>query len=306
VQTPEEFGARAAPYNAHEPSSTSNQQLPAPRIDPDDPPWGFGMAFLVLVGTLLFLLFAPLVFLLPYAAYRGISFSSPDATKGIAAFALNDPTALFLQVLATFPVHLLTFLLVWIVVTRFGKRPFWETLGWGWSGRFQLWTCVGIGVAMFFAGTGVAQLLGGDKPTQLDLILSSSPGAKYVIVVLATFTAPFAEEFIYRGLLYSSLQRAIGKVSAVLLVLGLFTLVHVPQYLPNYGVIAAVCLLSIVLTVVRAVSGRLLPCVVIHMVFNGIQSILILTGVSGSKPKITPDQVTGLVLPLLRALRPLI
>lgn len=306
MQTPEEFGVRAALNNAHELSSTSNQRSPVPKIDPDDPPWGFGMAVLTLVTTLLLLIFAPLVFLLPYAAHRGVSFSSPDATKGIASFALNDPTALFLQVLATLPVHLLTFFVVWIVVTRFGKRPFWETLGWGWSGRFRLWSCIGLGVVMFFAGAGLAQWIGGDKPTQLDQILNSSPGAKYVIVVLATFTAPFAEEFIYRGLLYSSLQRLIGKVNAVVLVLVLFTLVHVPQYLPNYGAIAAVCLLSIVLTVVRAVSGRLLPCVVIHMVFNGIQSILILTGVSGAKPKISPDQVTGLVLPLLHSLHSLI
>ena len=264
------------------------------------------MAFLVLVVTFLFLLFVPLVFLLPYAVYRGISFSSPDAAKALAEFALNDPSALFLQVFAILPVHLLTFFIVWAVVTRFGKRPFWETLGWSWSHHFGLWTCVGLGVLLFFVGSGLAQLLGGDKPTQLDQILNSSPGAKYLIVCLATLSAPFAEEFVYRGLLYSALQRLMGKVGAVVLVLGLFTLVHVPQYWPNYGVIAAVGLLSVALTVIRAVSGRLLPCYVIHVVFNGIQSILILAGVSGTKPKITPDQVTGLVLALIRTLHSLI
>jgi hypothetical protein len=76
--------------------------------------------------------------------------------------------------------------------------------------------------------------------------------------------------------LYSALQRVIGVKGAVIFVLGLFTLIHVPQYWPNIGVISAVALLSIVLTIVRASTGRLLPCVVIHMAFNGVQALLLL------------------------------
>ena len=34
-------------------------------------------------------------------------------------------------------------------------------------------------------------------------------------------------------------------------------------------------MLSVSLTLVRAFTGRLLPCFIIHMVFNGIVSILI-------------------------------
>ena len=62
----------------------------------------------------------------------------------------------------------------------------------------------------------------------------------------------------------------------VVIVLLLFTVIHVPQYWPNAGVIIAVALLSIVLTVVRARTGRLMPCVVIHLVFNGVQAILLI------------------------------
>ena len=86
-------------------------------------------------------------------------------------------------------------------------------------------------------------------------------------------TAPFVEEFIYRGVLYAPLQRLAGVPGAVVIVLALFTVIHVPQYWPNKGVIAAVALLSIALTLVRAYSGRLLPCIVIHLVFNGIQAV---------------------------------
>ena len=58
--------------------------------------------------------------------------------------------------------------------------------------------------------------------------------------------------------------------------LALFTIIHVPQYWPNVGVIAAVALLSIVLTTVRAYTHRLLPCIIIHLVFNGIQAALLI------------------------------
>jgi len=295
VQTPEDFGSQIAPNQTFLPEQAK------PRIiDPDDPPWGFLIAFVAWVATLFLLIIAPLIFLLPYAIKRGLQPSSPTFAQAFTELALKDPIAIFLQVLSTLPTHLVTFLIVWAIVTRFGKYPFWETIGWSWGKHLGLWSSIGLGVLLFAASSLVAELLGGDKPTQLDLILNSSPATKYVIAFLATFTAPFAEEFVYRGLLYSSLQRIIGKVMAVVFVLGLFTIVHVPQYWPNFGVIAAVGLLSVALTVVRALSGRLLPCIIIHLLFNGVQSILIVAGIAGPKPSLKPEQVTSLIQPLFQ------
>lgn len=261
------------------------------------------VAIMVWMSTLLLLAFIPLFFLIPYASRRGVHFGSPDYVKNLAEFSLHDSTAIFLQVLATLPAHLLTFAIVWAVVTRFGRRSFKEAIGWSWGKYFGPASSIAIGISLFLGGIALAYLLGGDKPTQLEQILYSSPASKYTIVFLATFTAPFAEEFVYRGVVYSSLENLIGKVFAAIIVLALFTIVHVPQYLPNYGVIAAVGLLSVALTVVRAVSGKLLPCIVIHFVFNGIQSALILAGVSGPKPPVTPDPVTGIIQPVFHLLR---
>ena len=111
---------------------------------------------------------------------------------------------------------------------------------------------------------------------------------------------------VFRGVLYSALRRLVGTVGAVIFVVALFTVVHVPQYRTNYGVIAAVALLSLALTVIRAVSGRLLPCFIVHLVFNGIQSIIILLQPAGNRPVVTPDQVTALALVLSRSLHSLI
>jgi len=97
-----------------------------------------------------------------------------------------------------------------------------------------------------------------------------------IIAFLAVATAPLVEESIYRGILYPAIERTAGAKAAVILVTLLFAIPHVPQYWPNLGVISSITLLSVVLTLVRARTGRLLPCVVVHLVFNGIQSVIIL------------------------------
>jgi membrane protease YdiL (CAAX protease family) len=55
----------------------------------------------------------------------------------------------------------------------------------------------------------------------------------------------------------------------------LFAGIHVYQYRTNIAVIVVITLLSITLTVARAMTGKLLPSFIIHLVFNGIQSVLI-------------------------------
>jgi membrane protease YdiL (CAAX protease family) len=62
---------------------------------------------------------------------------------------------------------------------------------------------------------------------------------------------------------------------AIALVSLLFAGVHVFQYRNNIAVILSITLLSITLTLARAISGKVLPAFIMHLVFNGIQSILI-------------------------------
>ena len=245
-------------------------------VDPNNPVWGVAGALLVWLASILAQAIIPLFFVIPFALHRGLNPSAPDFGKMTLDLAMTDKTALFLQVLSILPAHLLTLALLWALVTRFGKRPFLASLGWRWSSRLRWWQSVALGVALFIVATTLAKFLGAEKPTQLEQLINSSMATRYVIAALAVFTAPFVEEFIYRGVLYSALQRAIGVNAAVFLVLGLFTLIHVPQYWPNIGVISAVGLLSVVLTVIRAYSGRLLPCVVIHMSFNAVQALILI------------------------------
>lgn len=242
--------------------------VPAPVLGPDNPPWfvpgavGFWVLSVLLIGIM------PLFFVVPYVVRRGVSM------EALPEFLIADKTAIFLQVVSTIPAHLVTLGVAWLLVTRGGKLPFRASLGWVWDERFNFWRSAAVAVGLYAVGLAVIFLFGGPE-TQLDKLLQSSRLTAVTVAFMATATAPLVEEVIYRGVLYSALQRAIGPAWAVAVVLTLFALVHVPQYWPNYGILAVILLLSAALTLVRAHTGKLLPCFIIHLVFNGIQSVLI-------------------------------
>lgn len=237
-------------------------------LNPDNPPWGLLQGFLVWAISVALLLFVPLLLIIPYVAYRVLAHGSAEV---LAA----DPNLIFLSILGILPTHILTFVVVWVVVTNRGRRPFWPLLGWTWPKNFGPWKTIGIAVVLLGCGWLITHYLGGAE-TQLDQIIKSSPQARILIALLAAITGPFVEELVYRGVLYSAVQRALGVTWAVVIVSVLFAAVHVAQYYNNFGVIAVIAVLSVSLTLIRARTGKLLPSYVIHFVFNGIQALILI------------------------------
>jgi membrane protease YdiL (CAAX protease family) len=274
VSTSDKFPPLSEPINERYAHLVDGPGGPPSRVDRTPDRSGakileVGLAVATWVSSVILLLVMSLIFVIPYA-FRQVGMNQ----EALKQFLLTDKTAIFLQILSTIPAHLLTLCVVWAVVTRFGKRPFWATLNWGWSRDFGFWTSAGLAVGLLGLGMLITYVFHGGE-TQVDKIINSSPAARYTTAFLATFTAPLVEELVYRGVLYSALQRVAGTIIAVVGVLLLFTLIHVPQYWPNFAVIAVIGILSFTLTVVRAYTGRLLPCFIIHLVFNGISSALI-------------------------------
>ena len=250
------------------PILASDRSLTATGPSPDNPPWGVAGAVLTWLSSIVMLFIVPNICVLPYLAYR---------YRGIAATKetlVGDKTFIFLFVLGSLPSHLLTLALIWAVATRLGKRSIKEVFGWSWSPSFGLWRSSALAISLFILTLFLVGLFGGQK-TDLDRILESSRAAAVTLAIIAVATAPLVEEMIYRGLLYSALQRAIGQWWAVVVVASMFAGLHVVQYWPNAGAISSITLLSVALTMIRARTGRLLPCFVVHLVFNGVQSIII-------------------------------
>lgn len=256
------------------PSPFINQDIPlseSPPVSPNNPPWNSLVASAVWFMSVVFIVVIPNFFVIPYVIRQGLDLSDKDR---LIEFIQSDPTAVLLSVAAVIPAHVLTLILAWLVVTRFRKFSFRETLGWRWNG-FSVWTCLVI-VGGFYAAAGAVGYYFPEQDNELLRMLSTSRSVVYVVAFLATFTAPVVEEVVYRGILYSAFQRSIGVVWAVFIVTTLFAGVHFYQYWGSPGTIILICLLSLVLTLVRVRTKNLLPCIALHAVFNGSQSLLLI------------------------------
>ncbi len=163
----------------------------------------------------------------------------------------------------------------WLAVTRTGRKPFWRTLGWSWHPKFRWIHAIGLALLMAFAIPLLDKILP-HRETDLEKILKMGMAVKLMIVFLAIVTAPLVEEIVYRGLLYSSIEGVMGKGVAVAVATMMFALVHVPQYWGSVAAITAILSLSLVLTFLRAWTGKLLPCVITHLVYNGAHSVVLL------------------------------
>lgn len=249
------------------------QPVSTPGSDATKPWLQLLFAILTWFGSVFLLIFVPAIVAIPYLVYlwRAHGMPRPEAL-------MTDKTFLFISILGIVPTHLLTLLLVWLVATEWRKRPFWKTVGFEWPKSVS----PVIGTALCILAAGVLLALGflvtnfwGGSKTQLDLLVESSIPARFATAFVAVFTAPLVEELIYRGVLYSAIERALGRGIAIFAVSLLFAGVHVFQYINNVAVITVITLLSFTLTTVRAYSGKLLPSFVIHLVFNGVQSVII-------------------------------
>jgi len=292
VSTPSET-AYSAPAIYSLPSANGSDLPAAPTGSPESPPWGVLSALITWFLSIAAVALVPVLFVQPYVAYRFKN--GPPPTQEVL---LADKTFVFLFVLGWVPAHLLTLALIWAVATRLGKYSLREVLGFSWSPDFKLGKSVGVAISLFVMAWLIAAFSGAKK-TDLDQILDSSRAAALTLAFIAVATAPLIEEMIYRGLLYSALQRASGRRFAiiwkhffdvipetklqrafglwfaVIIVASMFAGLHVYQYRQNIGAILSISLLSLVLTYIRARTGRLLPCFVIHLVFNGVQSLII-------------------------------
>ena len=271
------------PEEHHEPPAPAPASLPEPLpVSPATTRWLAWLdvvkAFGLWVMSILVLLGIPVLVAAPYLIYRiatvGQAAVRPEAIR-------EDKMLIFYSVIGIIPAHLVTLYLAYLVVTEGGRRPFWKTLGWEWPAGMSATTVTLlstlIAIVLYGVAWGVTSLYGGEK-TDLDLLIESSLYTRIATAFIAFATAPLAEEIVYRGVIYPAIEKVMGMGFAITVVSLLFAGVHVFQYRSNIAVIVVITLLSITLTVARALTKRLLPSFIIHLIFNGVQSVLIVLG----------------------------
>jgi membrane protease YdiL (CAAX protease family) len=247
----------------------------------DAPPWGVWTGLGVWLASVVLMLVLQLVGLVGYALIvdRGIM---TDLAKGNIT-----PAVILVSLVGTFAAQAVTLALAWLIVTRAGTRPFLTTLGWDWHPQFRLAHAVGLTLLMLGFGWLASKALP-HKETSIDKILEMGLAVRVTVAILATLGAPIVEEVVYRGMLYPAIERVQNTNVAVIVVTLLFWGVHVSQYYQSVAVLVSLFVLSLALTLVRAVTGSLLPCVVTHFLFNGVQALGIIFASEAAVPAPKP------------------
>jgi membrane protease YdiL (CAAX protease family) len=103
-----------------------------------------------------------------------------------------------------------------------------------------------------------------DPLQRSSAMMQSVPYFRISLFVMAVLIAPFAEEFLFRGLLYRALDKEWGGWRAVLGSAAFFAVYHpMLAWVPVF-------LLGVVNAVLFKKTGRLAPAVVLHMTYNAI------------------------------------
>jgi membrane protease YdiL (CAAX protease family) len=92
--------------------------------------------------------------------------------------------------------------------------------------------------------------------------MASQPDVKQAYGILAVCFAPFAEEYLFRGLLYRALDREWGGWKAILGSAAFFTVYH-----PTLAWVP-VFTLAVLNAILFKKSGRLIPAIALHMAYN--------------------------------------
>jgi membrane protease YdiL (CAAX protease family) len=248
--------------------------------DPDRPSWGpfTGISiWLVSVAAIVVIPVIAVVVWLVIQSARGAPLPNFGNREEIEQW-VTSPNILLLQIVSTIVAHAITLAICWAVVTRLGSRPFWASLGWNWGGH-RVWYWIAFSACILLAIQILSQFLVRvlpEKESPFDQLLKSSQQVRIAVAILAVFTAPLVEEVIYRGMLFSSLRNRIGLMATVIVVTATFAGVHVFQNRGAWVSISGLTVLSLALTMVRARTKSVLPCVFIHTLNNAVASVVIL------------------------------
>jgi hypothetical protein len=242
-----------------DPSETRAAEWGRPERAEREPGWSWNDLFLALAVTILG---AALVVL----AGRGLI-----ATLGVRAEErLIDP--------AVYVVGAGVYLAAILGVYLFGARKAgWGALGlrgarWPYLAVVPLLLCVQL-FLLVLVNSAVSALAGGFENPQVDALTGGrvlSTGELVALLILVAGLVPFAEELLFRGMLYPLLRRRMGAVLAVVLNAACFAAAHVvPLLLPGLFVV------GLILAALRERSGSIWPGVFLHALQNGTALLLI-------------------------------
>ena len=129
-----------------------------------------------------------------------------------------------------------------------------------------------------FAGALMAKLMGSEaEPQELVKFFTEAANSREIGVLLLTMVfgvlvAPAAEEFIFRGYLYSVAKKYLGFIPAMILVSLLFAAIHL-----NLTSLPSLFILALCFTLAYELTGSILVPIAMHALFNFSEFALMLS-----------------------------
>lgn len=238
---------------------------PAP-IPQRDPAWsGWDVLAIFMLGAVAFFS----LLLLVVALFPGANMQE-KANK----VASRPNVAMWLQIV----VYLLVLGSMYvIVVARTHGARFWKSIHWNWPAI--LWPYLLGGVVLQIGVLIMAHFLPLPKETPFDALLKD-PNTVVLIAVFSVTLGPLMEELFFRGFLYPVLARRFGMMAAISTTALGFALVHAPQYANSWALILLLFMVGIVIGWVRAVKDSVAAGLLVHVAYNGIIVIALITAES--------------------------
>lgn len=106
--------------------------------------------------------------------------------------------------------------------------------------------------------------------------LLTTPLSILVFSVFGIVFAPFLEELIFRGFVFTALVDTAGPTAGILVTAILFAALHAIQLWGNWAAIAVIFLVGLVLTLVRYRTDSVVSSIIMHTAYNAV-----IFGISG-------------------------
>jgi uncharacterized protein len=216
------------------------------------------------------------VALIVLAAACSLIFSVTVGT--IAIYVARSPHPLDARQLAgnaffVIPMQVAAYLMVvgfmaFIVWVRHGQTlP--EAIHWNIPSQKLALTALGIGGILGLCSELASVLLQRWTPKTLPIDeYFRNPSAGYLLAAFGILVAPLVEELFFRGFVYPAVARWTGSVSSIVITAAAFAALHGGQLAYAWAPLLVLFGIGAGLTIIRAKTGSVATCVVVHMGYN--------------------------------------
>lgn len=242
-----------------DPESPLASEIASPPATRQRVPWSFR-------DLLLFILFAIIALMvLSFASFAAYAALGPILgwKTSVNTISQNIILALIVQ----FVFYVFVFIYIYVLVVYRYQLNFWRGIQWGPIQSRQVAHCIAGGVLMTVA-VQLAPTVLPDKANFPLQHLFSSPVSAYGTAIFAVVVAPFMEELIFRGFIFSVFEFRVGLFFAILGSAVLFAGMHAYEYEGAWNHLLLIFIVGLILSLARGLTRKLAPSVVLHATYN--------------------------------------